>query len=412
MAAAFSFTFSINGYAQSLPETRSDAVVIDPLMSDFRHPGQNGDILPKNAPQQDTSPNKIDNFASAAAGELDGSLNAVINNAIGNVNSTATQPDGKILIGGYFKTVNGVRSKSLVRLNTNNLIDSTFNTDINGTVLAIALQPDGKIVIGGSFTAVNGIGRNRIARLNSDGSLDTTFNPGTGADHLVYDVVVQPDGKILLGGSFFSVNSFTIYGVARLNANGSMDNSFVSPIPPPSFIPSANPPILNTINSIALQQDGKIMIAGIIIENYGTPFMRFTTVIRLNTNGSVDASFVRGNINSNAMKVAVQPDGKILIGGFFTTINGVNRNRIARLNTDGSLDTSFNPGAGADHGVSSIFLKPDGKILIGGNFFSYNGFTRYKAAQLNSDGSLDQSFVSIGIGLSGSVQSIVPASNG
>jgi uncharacterized delta-60 repeat protein len=97
----------------------------------------------------------------------------------------------------------------------------------------------------------------------------------------------------------------------------------------------------------------------------------------------LDASFNPGTgadhwVNS----IALQPDGKILIGGYFDTYNGTTRNRIARLNTDGSLDASFNPGTGANDGVRSIALQPDGKILIGGLFTAYNGTGRNRVARI------------------------------
>lgn len=131
-----------------------------------------------------------------AAGELDSSFEATLDSVYGYARTAAVQADGKVIVGGYFRTLNGERRDNLVRLNTDRSIDSTFASNVYGIVLAIAIQTDGKIVGGGDFTGVNGASRNRIARLNQDGSLDTTFNPGAGADNTVNDVVVQPDGKI------------------------------------------------------------------------------------------------------------------------------------------------------------------------------------------------------------------------
>ncbi|HWX21059.1 MAG TPA: hypothetical protein VN578_14255, partial [Candidatus Binatia bacterium] len=109
-------------------------------------------------------------------------------------------------------------------------------------------------------------------------------------------------------------------------------------------------------------------------------------VARLNTNGSVDANFnsasgANGAVNS----IALQPDGKILIGGDFTAINGTTRNRIARLNADGNLDTSFDPGSGADGSVHAIALQPDGNVFIGGDFTIVNGAVRPHLARLYAD---------------------------
>ena len=350
---------------------------------------------------------------SPTAGELDASLNANIDSSPGSVLSTVTQPDGKILAGGYFRTVNGVRYKCIVRLKADLSIDSSFFADVSGPVYAIAVQPNGKIVIGGAFNIVNGVSRNRIARLNADGTLDLTFNPGTGADNLVHDVALQADGKILIAGSFFGINSVSSYGIARLNADGSVDTSFVSGImPPPPPTPNPPFPIPSIIYSIALQPDGKILVGGLIVLNYAGATPVTTTIARLNTGGTFDSSFNSGTINSNVIKVALQPDGKILIIGSFTVINGVSRRSIARLNNNGSLDATFNSGTGANLPIFSIFVKTDGKILIGGVFSSINGINRNGIAQLNSDGSLEAAFVPPQNVLLRSVQSIISLPNG
>ncbi len=331
--------------------------------------------------------------STRTTGEVDALPNAIFDSYPGGVRATVVQPDGKVIVGGSFRTVNGVRYKSIVRLNADNTIDPTFSVSLNGSIIAVALQTDGKILIGGSFNTVNGANRNRIARLNADGSLDATFNPGTGADNLVYDIAVQPDGKILLGGNFAGVNSVNRFAIARLNADGSVDSSFVSPILLP--MPSPNPPsqIPSIVYSIALQTDGKIVIGGLIVLSYNGTTAITRPITRLNANGSYDNSFNPGNINSNSLKVAVQPDGKIMFVGFSTLVNGVSRRFIARLNADGSLDASFNPGTGANLPIHSLFLKSDGKILISGSFSAFNGVNRNRIAQLNSDGSLDNSFV-------------------
>src|SRR5205814_1814819 len=107
-------------------------------------------------------------------------------------------------------------------------LDPSFNpgTGPNDYVQAVAVQSDGKTLIGGQFTSVNGTTRNRIARLNVDGGVDLTFDPGGGANGRVNAILVQPNGRILIGGSFITVDGTTRTNVARLNANGSLDASF------------------------------------------------------------------------------------------------------------------------------------------------------------------------------------------
>ncbi|EKE67204.1 delta-60 repeat domain-containing protein, partial [Oceanibaculum indicum] len=180
-------------------------------------------------------------------------------------------------------------------------------------------QPDGKILIGGRFTSYDGTTRNRIARLNTDGSLDTSFNPGSGADDNIYALVLQPDGKIMIGGNFTSYDGTARNRIARLNANGSLDTSF----DPGS---GAN----STVQTIMLQPDGKILFGGSFSRYDEMARMRFA---RLNANGSLDTSFDPGNgANNTVYSIAVQPDGKILIGGAFTSYDDKTRNRIARIN--------------------------------------------------------------------------------
>ena len=363
---------------------------IDPLLENFKSPRRrNYDHSGNTSPNDDFR--KQPNAVSPADGELDPTLNVTIDSIPGNVRATVVQPDGKILVGGYFRSVNDERQKSIARLNADFTLDSSFSAEVNGTILAIAVQTDGKIVIGGSFTLVGGASRNRIARLNADGSLDTSFNPGAGADALVYDVAVQPDGKILIGGNFFQINSTNNFAVARLNSDGSADTSFVSPIPPPLPSPSPSPSPAGIVYSIALQTDGKIIIGGHIVKRF-SPVLITSPVARLNLDGSFDASFAAVTGNNDALKVAVQPDGKILLAGYFSSINQVGNNFIARLNADGSLDSSFKTGTGANRPIYTLSLQADGKILIAGIFSTFDGKNRNQVARLNADGSLDAAF--------------------
>ena len=318
-------------------------------------------------------------FASAQPGTLDATFNPGTG-ADNQIYSLIQQPDGKIIIGGDFTTYNGTARTRIARLNSDGSLDASFNpgSGTDNYVLSMARQPDGKILIAGFFTNYNGTARNRVARLNSDGTLDASFNPGSGANNVVYSIVVQPDGKILIGGIFTTYNGTARNRIARLNTDGSLDASFG----PGS---GAN----QVVYPIVVQPDGKILIGGEFTTYNGTARNR---IARLNNDGSLDASFNPGSgANDYVYAMFPQPDGKILIGGPFTTYNGTGKNHIARLNTDGSLDASFS-GSGTDGGVFYVIRQSDGKILIGGDFFSYNGTGRNLLARLNADGSLDPSF--------------------
>jgi uncharacterized delta-60 repeat protein len=239
-------------------------------------------------------------------------------------------------------------------------------------VKSLAWYPGGKIMAVTSWSP--GIKR-LSATLAIEGAAD--FNPGGGISSsqqpdYEFDrantAAVQPDGKILVGGSFSSFNNIARQNIVRLNADGSLDAGFASP----SFTVSN---FRSEIFSIALQPDGKIIVAG-----------RFSTVggvaspniARLNANGTVDAAFHSpfGDQGSTAYKVYVQPDGKILVGGAIQLIDGVNIYKsLIRLNADGSRDVTFNVSlAGA---VKSMFLYPAtsrgaSRLLVGGSFDAVN----------------------------------------
>lgn len=298
--------------------------------------------------------------------------------------TTSLQSDGKIIIGGTFTSYNQVQRSRVARVNTDGTLDGTFNpgsgTGMNSTVYASAIQSDGKIIFGGYFSSYNNKSRNCIARANANGGADTTFTPGTGANNTIYAVAIQTDGKILIGGSFTSFNGTSINRIARLNADGSLDASFV---------PGTGAG--GTIRTVALQSDGKIVIGGNFTSFNGTTVNR---IARLNSDGTIDNSFVPGaGASAYVRKAVIQTDGKIVIGGEFVTFNAVSKKRIVRLNSDGSMDASFLPGSGADSNIVAMAVKGDGKIIIGGDFTFYDGTSRNYFARLNSDGSLDSTCV-------------------
>jgi uncharacterized delta-60 repeat protein len=335
-------------------------------------------------------------------GSLDTGFNpAPATGADNTINAISIQSDGKILIGGQFTTYNGTSRNRIVRINTDGTLDTGFDpaTGADNTISAFAILSDGKILIAGWFTTYNGTARNRIARINTDGTLDTGFDPGTGAGSSMSSMAIQSDGKILIGGNFTSYNGITRNRIARINSNGSLDSEF-----------DRGRGADNSINAMAIQSDGKIVIGGNFTTYNGTASIR---IARINSDGSLDSGFDPGlGADGIIYAIAIQSDGKILIGGSFTTYNGTTRNRIARINSDGSLDTGFDPGTGADAPIYAIAIQSDGKILIGGNFTSYNGTTRTRIARINSDGSLDTGFDSGGAGVNSSINAIAIQSDG
>jgi len=317
----------------------------------------------------------------------DGTLDTTFNPGTGanGIESIALQADGKILIGGYFPSYNGASRSCFAQLNADGSLNSNFISGVgpNSSVREIVIQPSGKILIGGAFTSYNNIPINRIARLNADGTLDTTFDPGTGANESVSLIAVQATGKMVIAGSFTSYNDTQIGDIAQLNSNGSLDTAFLNP---GGFQIGAQIIVFSTV----LQSDGKILIGGGFLSYNGVSRNR---IARLNTDGTLDTSFNPGTgANGTIFSIAEQTDGKILIGGTFTTFNGVSKNRITRLNADGTPDTTFNPGTGANAMVYRIVPQTDGKILVTGEFTTFNGISKNRIARLNADGTFDPTF--------------------
>ncbi|MCY7345484.1 MAG: FG-GAP-like repeat-containing protein, partial [Pyrinomonadaceae bacterium] len=322
-----------------------------------------------------------------ADGTVDSAFRTLIGVA-GSVTEIIQQPDGKILIAGGFGAVGNLERKSLARFNADGTPDATFNPILVNQVVAptvngIALQSDGKVLVVGGFEG-------RFIRLNPDGSLDTTFNAAVPSNSVFYDVIVQPDGKIIASGYFANPE------VRRFNQDGSLDSTFQTV--------AAN----NFVLKLFAQPDGKILIGGDFTAINSTLRGR---VARLNADGSLDAIFNPfGGANNRVYDVAAQSDGKVVIAGAFNTVNGATRSYIARLNVNGTLDTEFVPPT-SDGGLEAFRIQPNGKIIIGGGFTLLDGVTQRRIARLNTNGTRDTSF-NTGEGFSNMVRSLTLQSDG
>ncbi|PYJ10943.1 MAG: hypothetical protein DMF06_04410, partial [Verrucomicrobia bacterium] len=292
------------------------------------------------------------------------------------VHATVVQPDGKILIGGLFTSLapNGgaaVTRNRIARLNPDGTLDTAFNPNANGSVFSIVLQPDGKILVGGTFTSSGGQTRNRLARLDPTSGAADSFDPN--ASSTVFAIAVQSDGKILAGGLFTSIGGQSRSRIARLDAATGLADS---------FNPSAN----SEVSTLALQADGKILVGGTFVNIGGLPRNR---IARFDATTGLLDSF-NPQASSNVDFITVQPDGRILVGGLFSTLGGQSRNRIARLNPVTGLADSFNPNAG--NAINAIAVQADGKVLAGGVFSTIGGQPRRGIARLDSTTGLPDSF--------------------
>jgi uncharacterized delta-60 repeat protein len=308
--------------------------------------------------------------------------------------SAAPLDNGQFLIGGEFTILDTVPWSRVARLNADGSLDVSFTPPtIDNQVRAVKPLADGKTMIGGRFQNIDaGSGSqtwSNVARLNADGTLDTSFRPpvfsqsNSGApSSSIFSILPLENGQYLVGGNFRYVDTGSGYQawsrVARLNADGTLDTSFV----PPAFE--------QEVYSIVDPGDGTYIVAGYFRNVDGDD--RYRIVARLLPDGSLDETYVPANISGGALAATMAEDGKLLIAGNFNQVDGQPRAKVARLNADGSLDTSFVP-PGFSFRARDIDLLDTGKVLVTGEFFSIDGNPQRCVARLNADGSLDTSFV-------------------
>src|SRR5690606_14042115 len=229
------------------------------------------------------------------------------------------QMDGKILVGGRFTTVGGEPRTNLVRLNLDGTVDSTFDARVDGddfpTVYTFALQPDGKILVGGSFTALNGEPHGLFGRLNVDGTLDTTLNPegARGGDTpAVRSLVVQPNGAILVAGEFGNLDSTSQSGIGRVSPYGELDFS-------------ANMAISGPVNCLAVTASGMIWAGGKFTGIGFAEEIPDDVLGRQNLVGYNPTPFqftsTAVSADRDVICLALQEDGKVLVGGYFDQLN-------------------------------------------------------------------------------------------
>ena len=382
------------------------------------------------------------------SGAIDSSFSEYVHPAF---SALAANPDGGVLVGDYLNAGNSVGiQNSFLRLSANGLLDSSFNaggigfqTSDPGNIRSINWQTDGKILLGGRFDEINNTARYKIARLNPDASLDNSFQvniSGTGnyfsIIREIFNARAQSDGKVVVTGNFsYVINGVTKSNLVRLNSDGGIDPTFVlSDTVPDLFTPNSagtnrfaalgdgkiiignsrtspnhlplkltaagirdtsfSPTIYSTFNSvyifdIAVQPDGKILIGGRHRQvGQGVPK---SFIARLNADGSTDSTFqISEEADREISAFALLPNGKILIvrGGYANATVPV-PSVVLRLNADGSADDSFNAGTGANARINTILALPTGKIFVGGKFQSFNNQPRQNLAQLTVDGNLD-----------------------
>ena len=299
------------------------------------------------------------------------------------------QPDGGIIVSTDATAYNGTATGNLVRLLPGGALDVSFN---NAAALlgsqrpnALQLLPNGQLLAAGFPAHLGGepYPLSGVARLNADGTRDLSFAPRPQEPGVLHDVLLQPDGKLLLAGNFNKINGMEASCLARLNSDGTVDLPYTAAC-------GANEPVL----SLALQPDGKVLAAG-TFSYLGGSARR--ALARLTTSGVLDAAFVPAlqpmpfGFAPTGRLVTLQPDGKVLLLGRFNFTTNPNRlQTMVRLETNGQPDPGFNAAFTADN-TNALLLQPDGKILGTG----LNGFGTSQTAwawRLLADGTLDPAF--------------------
>lgn len=306
-------------------------------------------------------------------GSPDSTFLAGLTGANGPVSAVAVPQAGKILAAGQFTQFNGVPARALVRLDSSGGVDPTFQNGIggtNGVISAMLLQPDGRILIGGAFSQVKGISRTNLARLNADGSVDNTFLGGVNGT--VLSLSLQRDGKLLVGGNYTNVNGFARKNVARLNADGSLDRTFQEGMAGVS----------GPVYALAQQPDLKVVLAGTFTTANTSTVSHIT---RFLPDGSRDTNFSTGTISVGSLglrTLSLQSDGKILVGGDFASISGIAFRNLARLRTNGTVEAFLQSPMGANGPVTALTVLDAAQMMVGGSFGEFNGYARSYIARI------------------------------
>ncbi len=310
----------------------------------------------------------------------------------------------KLSLVSFTNAVPGLQSNATVTIlddDAGAVLDPWFDagSGANEDIFTLGLMADGRILAGGQFTSFNGVaGLNYLAVLQPDGAVDSGFAFSNNLINGPVYAAVARPDGRILIGGDF-------------NNVGGQPRTFLAQLQPGGGLDTnfASVAINDSLRAILIQPDGRIVIAGRFTTVDGQPRNRLA---RLNADASLDVTFAPVSGANNSIRgLALQPDGRVIIGGQFTSYDGVARGRLARVLTNGTIDTTFDSGSGADRQVRSVAVRADGKIFIGGDFEIFSGFTRSCIARLQPGGNMDTSFVP-GSSPSDQIRAVMPTADG
>ena len=326
-----------------------------------------------------------------------------LNNTTGSVYSTGNFnafvrsciiDNDKFLIGGDFTSYNGVPCNRIVRIFAENgAIDTSFSGSINNGFVTNLFKYKNKYLVLGTFTGVNNIPQNRITYLNLDGSIVTNFIPtGSGANGTINGCFTDTEDNIYIYGTFSSFNNTSVSRIAKLNSDGILQSNF-----------NSGNTINNTINTACLTYDNNIIIGG----NFGliNGSGDFRRIARMNLDGQIIDNF-SGGFNSNVSIIVEDKNNNLHIGGTFTgygASNPIQANRFIVLDKYNNISSLYNPESGFNSTINNLLIQNDGKILLGGSFTSYRNIPYNRFIRLNSDYTIDTTFLQSDNGFSSTV---------
>jgi len=350
-------------------------------------------------------------FSLFTINDTDGTINSSFraNHGFGSYGSaveTILKINDKIICSGffnwvtknsYFETIGSIIVMDKLR---NIKLTYPLNNSFQNLLTTAIKQSDGKIVLGGptsnklgnplnNYTSATTV-NGGIVRINTDGSIDNTFNSGTGFNSNVLSIIQYSSTKMLVHHNGTSYNGTATRMLTLLNNNGTIDSSYAVVGTGFQFSPS----------DIVVQEDGKVVAVGAFTTVNGTTVNR---IVRLNVDGTIDTAFLANTgtgLNATGTNVYLDNDNKIIILGSFSTFNGVSKPVFVRLNSDGTLDNTFVFNNTGSPNLNGIGVLSDNKYIMSGNFTSYAGNSCNYICRLNNDGSFDSGFNSGGTGFS------------
>lgn len=347
----------------------------------------------------------------ASPGDLDTTFTPMVQNAFGppKVFDIVPLPNGQVLIGGEFTAIGGQPRMGIARLNADGTLDDSFVVPLDyASIRKIVANPDGTVFIGGNFRWTPQVDSVReLALLSPSGNLARDFDLRSpnfaSTSNYIWDILVEPSGTILIGGSFYYLKNINTQGLARLDTFGNLEPLGVSA--------GLNNDISTglTVTSLARLSDGRLLVGGTFVATGGRHGL-----IRTFPDGNVDGTFnsVGTGISQRINALIVQPDDKILVGGSFNSISGQAVTSFARLNADGTLDSNRDPLNTFSMGAPlSMRLQADGKVLLGGILGPIDNTDRYGVARLTSTLGLDSFYPAPG-GINGEVWSVETDASG